>query len=205
MHGGYAVGPGWRGVAAVPSVLFCLFASRFAKMQTVVTTLIGSAKQGLTIIFLLKPDKNADVGASTSLMSFRLQVVFCVVYNGNSQLSTFFPKRTLIVAGGTLQSHKYTTLTMQSSPAVRPRSVIPRWSLYLVAFCLMATPVAAQPDRDLSGCYESIITFLTALILTLYNLIAFSGTLIGPCMGISSVLWLVMRNDAAIEPKWSWM
>jgi hypothetical protein len=54
-------------------------------------------------------------------------------------------------------------------------------------------------------CGEPIVAFVTALVLTSYNLIAFSGTLIGPCMGISSVLWLVMRNDAAIDPKWSWM
>ena len=80
-----------------------------------------------------------------------------------------------------------------------------KWFTCVLAFCLLATPVAAQPDWDLSGCYEPIIAFLTALILTFYNLVALSGTLIGPCMGISSVLWLVMRNDAAIEPKWSWM
>jgi hypothetical protein len=85
------------------------------------------------------------------------------------------------------------------------RAIMPKWFLWFVAFSLLATPVTAQPHRDLSGCYEPIIAFLTALILTICNLVAFSGTLIGPCMGVSSVLWLVMRNDAAIEPKWSWM
>ena len=87
----------------------------------------------------------------------------------------------------------------------KPRDTMPKWFLCFLAFYLLATPVVTQPDRDLSGCYEPITVFLAALILTLYNLIAFSTTLIGPCMGISSVLWLVMRNDAAIEPKWSWM
>jgi hypothetical protein len=85
------------------------------------------------------------------------------------------------------------------------RAIMPKWFLCFVAFSVLATPVAAQPDRDPYGCYEPIITCLTAVILALYNLIALSGTLIGPCMGVSSVLWLVMRNDAAIEPKWSWM
>lgn len=87
----------------------------------------------------------------------------------------------------------------------KPRAIMPKWFLCFLAFCLLASPVAARPDRDLNGCYEPITAFLTALFLTMYNLIAFSGTLIGPCMGVSSVLWLVMRNDAAIEPKWSWM
>lgn len=30
-------------------------------------------------------------------------------------------------------------------------------------------------------------------------------SLLGPLMGISSVLWFVMRNDAAIHPRLSWM
>ena len=87
----------------------------------------------------------------------------------------------------------------------KPRATMPKGLLCFLVFCLLATSVAAQHDQDLSSFYEPIIAFLTALIITLYNLIVLSGTLIGPCMGVSSVLWLVMRNDAAIEPKWSWM
>lgn len=34
---------------------------------------------------------------------------------------------------------------------------------------------------------------------------AASGALVGPLMGTTSVLWLIMRNDAAIDPKLSWM
>lgn len=32
-----------------------------------------------------------------------------------------------------------------------------------------------------------------------------SSALVGPLMGITSVLWLMMRNNAAISPKASWM
>lgn len=74
----------------------------------------------------------------------------------------------------------------------------------MLVVCLLATPVAAQPDLT-CGCREPIVAFVAALILAGHHVVAFSELLIGPSMGISSVLWLVMRNDAAIEPKWSWM
>ena len=32
-----------------------------------------------------------------------------------------------------------------------------------------------------------------------------SGNLLGPLMGISSILWLMMRNDSAINPRLAWM
>lgn len=79
-----------------------------------------------------------------------------------------------------------------------------KWLLCLLFLCLIATPVMAQPDHTSDG-HEPIIAIATILILAGHQFVAFSGTLIGPSMGISSVLWLVMRNDAAIEPEWSWM
>jgi hypothetical protein len=30
-------------------------------------------------------------------------------------------------------------------------------------------------------------------------------TLLGPLMGITSVLWFIMRNDAAVKPGFSWL
>lgn len=30
-------------------------------------------------------------------------------------------------------------------------------------------------------------------------------TYLGPIMGITSVLWLIMRNDPAVKPELSWM
>lgn len=32
-----------------------------------------------------------------------------------------------------------------------------------------------------------------------------SSNLLGPLMGISSMLWLMMRNDSAIDPRLAWM
>ncbi len=78
------------------------------------------------------------------------------------------------------------------------------WFLYLLLLCLMATPAAAQPDYA-DDCYEPIMGLVAVLASSGCYIIDFAGTLIGLLMGISSVLWLVMRNDAAVEPKWSWM
>lgn len=35
--------------------------------------------------------------------------------------------------------------------------------------------------------------------------VTFTSNMLGPLMGISSVLWLMMRNDPAIDPRLSWM
>ncbi|KAH6642348.1 hypothetical protein C7974DRAFT_99812 [Boeremia exigua] len=85
-----------------------------------------------------------------------------------------------------------------------PHAACPKWSFCILLLCLMATPVAAQPDHT-HDWREPIAAFVLAVILAGHHIIAFTETLIGPSMGISSVLWLVMRNDVAIEPKWSWM
>ena len=47
--------------------------------------------------------------------------------------------------------------------------------------------------------------FITVFLLIGQAVAAFSTTLVGPAMGITSVLWLIMRNDNAISPKASWM
>lgn len=79
-----------------------------------------------------------------------------------------------------------------------------KWLLFMLAFCLLVTPVAAQPDYT-CGYREPISAVVALLLLAGHHAVIISGTLTGPAMGISSVLWLVMRNDAAIEPRWSWM
>jgi len=62
-----------------------------------------------------------------------------------------------------------------------------------------ATAGHRQGPRLLIG---SIIAFF---LLVVQQLAAFSSTLVGPAMGFTSVLWLMMRNDSAISPKASWM
>jgi hypothetical protein len=85
-----------------------------------------------------------------------------------------------------------------------------------LAFIMLAlvTPAAALDEPfALSSATASqhhnhrlpIGLFLTLLILIGQHAVTFSGTLVGPLMGIASVLWLMMRNDAAISPKASWM
>lgn len=46
---------------------------------------------------------------------------------------------------------------------------------------------------------------ITLLLFIGQNFVAIFGTLLEPLMGITSILWLMMRNDAAINPKMSWM
>ncbi|KAJ8113650.1 hypothetical protein OPT61_g4254 [Boeremia exigua] len=97
------------------------------------------------------------------------------------------------------------------TPIQRPRylrctacAAYPKWLLCMLFLLLIVTPVAAQPDY-ISDCPGPIIATIDVLIHAGHRLVAFSGMLLGPSTGVSSVLWLVMRNDAAIEPNWSWM
>lgn len=96
------------------------------------------------------------------------------------------------------------------SPLTSPRSMclplvcVPSWLLFSLILFILATPAAAQTDYT-CGCKIPVSAAVAALLLAGHYVVAVSGALIGPLMGISSVLWLVMRNDAAIAPKSSWM
>jgi len=46
--------------------------------------------------------------------------------------------------------------------------------------------------------------FISLLLLIGQSFASFSSTLVGPAMGITSVLWLMLRNDSAISPRASW-
>jgi hypothetical protein len=46
---------------------------------------------------------------------------------------------------------------------------------------------------------------VTLLLFIGQSFIALFGTLLEPSMGITSILWLMMRNDAAISPKMAWL
>ncbi|KAJ4989018.1 hypothetical protein SVAN01_05456 [Stagonosporopsis vannaccii] len=117
-------------------------------------------------------------------------------------------------ATGTTQYHVYSYLEHEYNMQLNytrywkhsrygTRAFPSKWLLCLLLFCLMATPVAAQPDRA-NEFYGPITALAASVMLAGHQLVVFSGTLVGPSMGVSSVLWLVMRNDAAVKPKWSW-
>lgn len=86
--------------------------------------------------------------------------------------------------------------------ARKTRANVPQRLSVVLAVLFLATPVAALPE--LPAGHELLGAF-AAVVLACQCILIVSSALIGPLMGISSVLWLVMRNDAAIEPKWSWM
>lgn len=89
-------------------------------------------------------------------------------------------------------------------PMRLPRGTLPNWLLLSLILFSLATPAAAQTDYT-CGCEIPVSAAVATLLLAGHYVVAVTNTLTGPSMGILSVLWLVMRNDAAIEPKSSWM
>lgn len=107
-------------------------------------------------------------------------------------------------------------------PAVAPcehgraRSVLMlhRWLLLGFMFSMLFVPVAtldvssalSQATQDgYYGCHNLIGPALTLLLVIGHMFFIFSSNFVGPLMGMTGVLWLMMRNDTAINPKLSWM
>ncbi|RII24639.1 hypothetical protein CUC08_Gglean011649 [Alternaria sp. MG1] len=96
------------------------------------------------------------------------------------------------------------------------RAGYPNVVSFAVLFLMLVTPAAAfdephalSPATAAAGYHHGsrlpIGLFFTLLVLIGQTVASFSSTLVGPMMGITSVLWLMMRNDSAISPKVSWM
>ena len=105
-------------------------------------------------------------------------------------------------------------VTPQSNNYARRRVHVPMWLILVWSLVALITPAAALDEpHALSAAtagrhYEyhlPIGFFITFLLFIGRAVAAFSKTLVGPAMGITSVLWLMMRNDSAISPKASWM
>lgn len=105
----------------------------------------------------------------------------------------------------------------KSSSLVRKtRAQFPIQLLALLVLLILAAPAAAA-ENDLYASFRTNgnghtrghslgINQLLALAVLLghYGVVA-SGALVGPLMGTTGVLWLIMRNDVAVDPKLSWM
>ncbi|KAH7392947.1 hypothetical protein BKA66DRAFT_316727 [Pyrenochaeta sp. MPI-SDFR-AT-0127] len=94
------------------------------------------------------------------------------------------------------------------------RARLQMWVIFAFTLSALAAPALALDEPyalshdQVSHHYRRRVPIgicLTFLVLIGHYAVAFSGTLVGPSMGITSVLWLMMRNDAAITPKASWM
>jgi len=105
-------------------------------------------------------------------------------------------------------------VTPQSNNHARRRVHVPMWLVLVCAFVALITPAAALDEPYALATATAghrhdyrlpIGFFITLLLLIGQAVAAFSTTLVGPAMGITSVLWLMMRNDNAISPKASWM
>ena len=90
--------------------------------------------------------------------------------------------------------------------------------LFAVLFSMLVMPVNALDEPQAlsptaaaaaAGYYYHprypIGFFISLLLLIGQSFASFSSTLVGPAMGITSVLWLMLRNDSAISPRASWM
>jgi len=102
----------------------------------------------------------------------------------------------------------------QSNNHARRRVHVPMWLILVCAFVVLITPAAAldEPHAMITATaghrHDSrlpIGSFINLFLFIGQAVAAFSTTLVGPAMGITSVLWLMMRNDNAISPKASWM
>jgi hypothetical protein len=88
-----------------------------------------------------------------------------------------------------------TKATKSSCHTIQPITL-----LLLLAFFTLVSPVAAHFEAHADDHGPPI----AALLLAGQYVAVMSGTLIGPAMGASSILWLMMRNDPAIDPKPTW-
>ena len=86
-----------------------------------------------------------------------------------------------------------------------PCAQLPKWLVFILAVLFLAAPAAALPNDHYAQGSGASNAVATSMLLAGHRVVSASVTLVGPLMGISSVLWFVMRNDAAIKPKSSWM
>ena len=95
-----------------------------------------------------------------------------------------------------------------------PNSHLPIWLLLVFVLSALSVPAAAADEpyalshvsaHQQTHLRNPIGPFFALFLLIGHNVYALSSGLIGPLMGITSVLWLMMRNDAAVSPKASWM
>ncbi|KAH6868048.1 hypothetical protein BKA58DRAFT_440510 [Alternaria rosae] len=90
--------------------------------------------------------------------------------------------------------------------------------LFAVMFLMLVMPASALDEPQAlspsaaaaaAGYYYHprypIGFFISLLFFIGQSFASFSSTLVGPAMGITSVLWLMLRNDSAISPRASWM
>jgi hypothetical protein len=106
-------------------------------------------------------------------------------------------------------------LPMEKEPrAAHRRQAFPAFVPWLLVALMCCTPVAGMDDNPyVLSSYQHQAAHSQPPIGTLLHLcvfigglaVAVSSNIVGPLMGISSVLWLMMRNDPAVDPKIAWM
>jgi hypothetical protein len=107
----------------------------------------------------------------------------------------------------------FVAVTPQSWDYSHKRVHVPMWLILALSLVVLITPAAAFDEPHglstaTAGQHHSprlpIGYFIALLLMIGQTVAAFSSTLVGPAMGVTSVLWLMMRNDDAISPRASW-
>lgn len=99
-----------------------------------------------------------------------------------------------------------------SSVLHKTRARFPMQLLFALVLLALVKRAVAQGDESQALSYFQThgISHATGCGLKLLFLIghcifASTSSVVGPLMGVTSILWLMMRNDAAVSPKVSWM
>ena len=117
------------------------------------------------------------------------------------------------------------TLTSFLSPRIRPlaKTIFVPLTLFIF-FTNLIVPVAAMdnqialapyPVQNAYGVFTAnppprfpiripLATMGTMAFVAVGYLMTMAGQMLGPLMGVTSVLWFIMRNDAAVQPSFSW-
>jgi hypothetical protein len=112
-------------------------------------------------------------------------------------------------------------VTIPSRKALRLQQLT--WPLSCLVFTVLIAPAAAMDNQIIMATYPmpdnygvfvpddppvalrvpigTIGTFILVAVGCMSSLVK---NMLGPLMGISSVLWFIMRNDAAVRPSFSW-
>jgi hypothetical protein len=80
----------------------------------------------------------------------------------------------------------------------------------MICLFILSRPVAALDDDLYALAHNPAYghrgwNFIAIFLFIGWNAVVLSRSALGPLVGITSVLWLMMRNDSAISPRISWM
>jgi hypothetical protein len=136
----------------------------------------------------------------------------CTVSSNHTKCSTEMHSRLAPMPASMSRRSAIPASIRFSSLLHETRARFPKQLLFALVLLALAKPAVAQGDESqaLSYFQPHGISHTTGWGLRLLFLIgncifASTSSVVGPLMGVTSILWLMMRNDAAVSPRVSWM